>query len=120
MNLLVFVKNRVNEIKSHDSIVFRYVTSKENPPEIVYCGTNIQTLRENQLWWYGRTMHSYTEWLLSSKEFDDKTIQDYKSELKKENSKKVQRYKCLICRIRLHTPLAAVCFLALTVTDTQQ
>ena len=86
--LSVFVKNRVKGIKSHDGIVFGFVTSRENPAGIASRGSNIQTLRENHLWWHGPTWLSGTEWPESTEELDEETKQDYESELKKGESVK--------------------------------
>ena len=82
-DLSVFVKNRVKEIKSHDGIVFGFVSSRENPADIASRGSNIQTLRENHLWWHGPTWLRSTEWPESTEELDEETKQDYESELKK-------------------------------------
>ena len=87
-DLSVFVKNRVKEIKSHDGIVFGFVTSRENPADIASRGSNIQTLGENHLWWHWLRWLSGTEWPESTEELDEETKQDYESELKKGESVK--------------------------------
>jgi hypothetical protein len=52
-NLPVFVKNRVCEIKSVESMHIRYINTKENPADVATRGTNPKALMENSLWWNG-------------------------------------------------------------------
>lgn len=52
--LPVFVKNRVNEIKSNKlNIQFRYVPTKSNPADILCRGENVTNLVTNSVWWSG-------------------------------------------------------------------
>ena len=60
--LPVFVKNRVNEIKSHKDIALFYVHTKENPSDIATRGCDIKKLSNNTLWWHG------PEWLIKQSE----------------------------------------------------
>lgn len=89
-DLSVFVKNRVKEIKNHSDIMFGFVPSKENPADIASRGTTVQNLSENQLWWVGPTWlrQEISEWIKPYEEVDDKTKQEYESELKKQKTQK--------------------------------
>ncbi|MCG8078471.1 MAG: hypothetical protein JAY75_19800, partial [Candidatus Thiodiazotropha taylori] len=51
--LSVFVRNRVQEINREGDIVFRYVSTTENPADVATRGTTVPKLQENSLWWYG-------------------------------------------------------------------
>ena len=57
--LSVFVRNRIQEIKSHD-INFRYISSEDNPADLPTRGVKVQTLSHNTLWWNG------LEWLVDN------------------------------------------------------
>ena len=48
-DLSIFVKNRVQEIKKHDEIVFGYVSTKENPADIATKGTAVHKHVDNYL-----------------------------------------------------------------------
>ena len=52
-----FVKHRIQEIRGHENLVFRYVKSKENPGDIASRGMPLKELKNNHLWWFG------PEWL---------------------------------------------------------
>lgn len=51
--LSVFVKNRVEEIRSHQNIVFRYVKTLENPADVATRGCDISILCDHELCWHG-------------------------------------------------------------------
>lgn len=65
-NLPTFIRNRVREIKSHDSIVLSYVKTSENPADIATRGATVKALSENKLWWHGPDFvkQSSDKWLL--------------------------------------------------------
>ena len=50
---LVFVRNRVNEMKAQPDLNFRYVPSEDNPADIPTRGLSVEELKSKRLWWYG-------------------------------------------------------------------
>ena len=60
-SLSVFVKNRIQEIKSHD-INFRYITTNDNPADIATRGIKADCLQENSLWWNGPDWLKTSDW----------------------------------------------------------
>ena len=51
--VLIFINNRVEEIKNHRNLVLKYVNTKDNPADIATRGTTTTELNDNQLWWKG-------------------------------------------------------------------
>src|SRR5262249_13387444 len=51
--LSVFVKNRIEEIKRHQHVEYRYVPTADNPADHASRGKSASDLIENQLWWHG-------------------------------------------------------------------
>lgn len=51
--LSVFVKNRVNEIRSHIDVKVCHVDSHSNPADVASHGCSLQELVEDKKWWYG-------------------------------------------------------------------
>ncbi len=54
----VFVENRLQEIRSHTNIEFRYVPTSMNPADLPTRGISVDELMESTIWWNGR------DWLL--------------------------------------------------------
>jgi len=52
-DLPIFIKNRVNEIKSHQDINFGYVPTKQNAADISSRGMSLENLNKCDLWWHG-------------------------------------------------------------------
>ena len=48
--LSVFIRNKGKEINSHGNITFHYITSKDNPADILIHGSDMHSLSCNQLW----------------------------------------------------------------------
>ena len=48
-----FVENRVKEIKADKDIIFRYISTTDNPADIASRGTTTQDLRDDRNWWHG-------------------------------------------------------------------
>uniref|UniRef100_A0A8D8XYX2 Integrase catalytic domain-containing protein n=1 Tax=Cacopsylla melanoneura TaxID=428564 RepID=A0A8D8XYX2_9HEMI len=60
--LPLFVKNRINEIKSNKlNIKFRYVPTDVNPADILCRGESLSSLKDNGLWWNGPDWLSKSE-----------------------------------------------------------
>ena len=84
------VRNRVVEIKSHSGITFHFVSTKENPADIVTCGCSLQKMSKDELWWHG------PQWLAKQRvecpesEFrlNKHTKSGYESKLKKSKQAK--------------------------------
>lgn len=98
--LPVFVRNRVNEIKNHENITFRYVNTKHNPSDTASRGCTLSKLLEDDMWWHG------PDWLLApenewpefesvSKEHSDQN-EETKCEMKSEtcDKNKADETKC--------------------------
>lgn len=56
--LLVFIENRVKEIRHHKNVEFCYVNTKDNLADITSRGCSLSNLCDDKLWWHGQT------WLL--------------------------------------------------------
>ncbi len=52
-----FIENRLREIKSHDDITFRYVSTASNVSDFATRGLSIHEIKECHTWWHG------PEWL---------------------------------------------------------
>ena len=52
-HLPTFVRNRVNEITSHDDVNFLYIASSDNPADIGSRGLPYTDLAQHKLWWNG-------------------------------------------------------------------
>ena len=57
----MFVKNRIQEIKSHD-INFRYITTNDNQADIATRGIKADCLQENSIWWNGPDWLKTSDW----------------------------------------------------------
>ncbi|XP_055622822.1 uncharacterized protein LOC129766324 [Toxorhynchites rutilus septentrionalis] len=79
--LQIFVRNRISEIKSNDTVTWKYVRSADNPADIVSRGMSSEALANNRLWWNGpsflRTIE-YKEELLEV--MDESEIPELKPE----------------------------------------
>ena len=80
-----FIQRRVNEIKSSDSIDFRYVTTHDNPGDIASRGMSTNESQKCKLWWHG------PNWLSQDKdncplwkvhEVSKKILADFSKEIK--------------------------------------
>ena len=58
-SLSVFVKNRIDKIRSEPNIVFKYITTNDNPADIPFRGESVTDLKSRILWWKG------PEWITS-------------------------------------------------------
>lgn len=88
--LSVFVRNRVDEIKSHKGIEFKYIKSVENPADVATRGCDVKKLCANDLWWHGPEWlrEPETEWPEDTIELDKKAEINYKAEFSKPEMKK--------------------------------
>ena len=60
-SLEVYVQNRVNEIKQNaPEAKWHYVSTKENPADILSRGIKVTNLKNNKLWWHG------PDWLINN------------------------------------------------------
>jgi transposase InsO family protein len=50
-----FVHNRLTELRQAQDIIFRYVSTKDNPADVLTRGQKASRLRDNNLWWHGPT-----------------------------------------------------------------
>ncbi|MCG7879158.1 MAG: reverse transcriptase domain-containing protein [Candidatus Thiodiazotropha endolucinida] len=86
--LSVFVKNRVQEIKSYKDIEFHYVDTKSNPADIASRGSTMQKLANNALWWHGPEWlkKPLNEWPLEdgTNLTEEKVKKEFESEIKHE------------------------------------
>ena len=51
--LLVFVENRIKEIKLEKDVTFRYVSTVDNPTDFATRGLSVQEIKCSSLWWHG-------------------------------------------------------------------
>lgn len=77
-HLPVFIKNRVEEIKSHKDVTISYVNTQENSADIATRGSTIEDLYGNQIWWHGptwllRDFEAYVKYSLASNEGQNDT-----------------------------------------------
>jgi transposase InsO family protein len=49
----LFVHNRLVELRQAQDIIFHYVSSKDNPADVLSRGQKASKLRDNKLWWHG-------------------------------------------------------------------
>jgi hypothetical protein len=62
--LTVFVRNRINEIRSDNRLQFRYVPTDQNPADLPTRGVSLSQLETARCWWFGPDFLrlSETEW----------------------------------------------------------
>ncbi|MCG8113696.1 MAG: hypothetical protein N0E59_23340 [Candidatus Thiodiazotropha taylori] len=86
----MFERNIVQEINREGDIVFRYVSTTENPADVATRGTTVPKLQENSLWWYGPSWLTVAEqeWPNSASENNEQINAQYETELKKAKSVK--------------------------------
>ena len=49
----IFVKNRIDEIRSEPDIVFKHTSTNDNPADIPTRGESVTDLKSRILWWKG-------------------------------------------------------------------
>ena len=60
--LSIFIKNRIDEIRSEPDIIFKYISTNDNPADIPTRGESVTDLKSRVLWWKG------PEWITSGAE----------------------------------------------------
>ena len=60
--LSIFVKNHIDEIRSEPDIIFKYISTNDNPADIPARGESVTDLKSRVLWWKG------PEWITSGAE----------------------------------------------------
>ena len=82
-NQSVFVRNRIKEITEKQDINFRYISTKDNPADLLTRGMSSKDLRDSRLWWHGPSWLSedsqfWPMWNFPEKEYKD-TIEESKA-----------------------------------------
>lgn len=66
----------MNEIRQNQDIAFRYIPSEDNPADVASCGSSLEELESNELWWTGPNWCRFLETEEDSVDIEPSYVKD--------------------------------------------